>query len=102
MKINFIFAWYDFWIGFYWDAGKNTLYFLPVPMIGLKIKIWGKRCYVLRKRGMFYRPNATGYTDRIEEAGRYTLEEAKRHEYPHDEPVTKWHISEFLKEARHE
>jgi hypothetical protein len=45
--------------------------------------------YALVKRGYYYRPNASGYTDRIAEAGRYTEEEAKRLAYPHgDEPVT--------------
>lgn len=42
----------------------------------------------LMKRGLWYRPNSCGYTDREEEAGRYTLEEAKRHEYLLYEPVT--------------
>ncbi len=42
----------------------------------------------LKKRGLWYRPDAKGYTDRSAEAGRYTREEAKKHEYPHDDPVT--------------
>ena len=46
----------------------------------------------LKKRGLWYRPNACGYTDRQEEAGRYTLEEAKKHEHADDVPVT---IHEF-------
>ena len=50
----------------------------------------------LKKRGLWYRPDAKGYTDRVEEAGRYTPEEAKKHEYKGggawDEPVT---IHEF-------
>lgn len=45
--------------------------------------------YGLKKRGLWYRPNAKGYTDRQSEAGRYTLEEAMKHEYPYDERVTK-------------
>jgi hypothetical protein len=50
-----------------------------IPMFGLK------------KRGYWYRPNARGYTDRNNEAGRYTLVEAKKHEYKRgnaDERVT--------------
>lgn len=35
----------------------------------------------LVKRGYFYRPNAQGYTALASEAGRFTLEEAKKHEW---------------------
>lgn len=42
----------------------------------------------LKKRGYWYRPNACGYTDREEEAGGYTLEEAREHAHPDGEPVT--------------
>lgn len=40
-----------------------------------------KARYGLRKRGLWYRPNASGYTGMSDQAGRYTLEEAKKHEY---------------------
>lgn len=38
-KIRFIFAWYDFWIGLYYDRKYKLLYILPVPFFGIVIKI---------------------------------------------------------------
>jgi hypothetical protein len=38
MKIKPIFAWYDFWVGLYWDRAKRRLYVLPVPMFGFFIQ----------------------------------------------------------------
>lgn len=37
MKVSFIFVWYDFWVGFFWDKTKKKLYFLPIPTIGIVI-----------------------------------------------------------------
>lgn len=34
-----MFAWYDFWVGFYYDKEKRIIYFFPFPMFGLKIKL---------------------------------------------------------------
>jgi hypothetical protein len=42
----------------------------------------------LKKRGLWYRLNACGYTSREEEAGRYTIAEAQEHAHPDGEPVT--------------
>jgi hypothetical protein len=43
MKISFLFAWYDLWIGFFWDSKKKWLYFLPVPMFGIIFKFSPKQ-----------------------------------------------------------
>lgn len=44
--------------------------------------------FVLKKRGLYYRPNGAGYTGNISEAWILTNPEAEKHVYPHDEPVT--------------
>jgi hypothetical protein len=37
MEINLVLAYYDFWIGIFWDRKKRDLYILPIPMIGIRI-----------------------------------------------------------------
>jgi len=38
-RITPIFAWYDLYIGFFWDKERRILYFFPFPTIGLRIKL---------------------------------------------------------------
>jgi hypothetical protein len=38
VKIRLLFAWYDLWIGAYWDRKNRTLYVLPLPCIGVVIE----------------------------------------------------------------
>ena len=42
MKVEFLFAWYDFWIGLYLDRWRGWLYICPVPMFGIVIKFLPK------------------------------------------------------------
>lgn len=44
--------------------------------------------WTVMKRGYYYRPKANGYTSCISEAWILPEAEAKKHEYPHDDPVT--------------
>lgn len=46
LKISFfqvIIAWYDLWIGAYWDIGHRTLYICPLPMLVLRFQFPGKK-----------------------------------------------------------
>lgn len=38
MRIKPIFAWYDLWIGAFYDQKKRRLYVFPFPMIGFYVE----------------------------------------------------------------
>jgi hypothetical protein len=38
MRLGFIFAWYDLWIGAYWDRKMRRLYILPLPCVGIYVQ----------------------------------------------------------------
>lgn len=38
MTIKPLFAWYDLWVGAFWDGRKRRLYVLPLPCIGVVIQ----------------------------------------------------------------
>ena len=38
VRVDPVFAWYDAWVGFYWDREKRWLYVLPIPFLGLVFK----------------------------------------------------------------
>lgn len=46
MKIKVIFAWYDLWIGFFFDMKKVKIYVFPIPMVGLEISLLPKGFYI--------------------------------------------------------
>lgn len=37
MKVRPIFAWYDLWLGAFWDRERRRLYFM-VPMVGIVVE----------------------------------------------------------------
>jgi len=45
MKIEFLFAWYDLWIGFFWNKEKKWLYILPLPCTGIILKFSEKKLW---------------------------------------------------------
>lgn len=38
MRVRPIAAWYDLWIGVYWDRQRRRLYVLPLPCVGIAIE----------------------------------------------------------------
>jgi hypothetical protein len=39
VKIKPVLAWYDLWVGAFWDRAKRKLYILPLPCIGIVFEL---------------------------------------------------------------
>jgi hypothetical protein len=40
-KVKVIFAWYDLWVGIFYDQKKRYVYIFPIPMLGILIELKG-------------------------------------------------------------
>jgi len=43
MKFRIFWAWFDCWIGWYYDVGHRTLYICPLPTLVLRIEFQGEK-----------------------------------------------------------
>lgn len=43
MKFSVFWAWFDFWVGAYYDVGHRTLYICPLPMCVLRFEFSGPK-----------------------------------------------------------
>lgn len=41
-RFTLLFAWYDLWVGAYYDVGHRVLYVLPLPTLVLRFQLPGK------------------------------------------------------------
>ena len=42
MTVKPMFAWYDFWVGAFYDKPRRRLYIFPIPCFGLRIEFGGR------------------------------------------------------------
>jgi hypothetical protein len=42
MSVKPLFAWYDFWIGAFYDRAKRKLYIFPIPCFGIVVTFAGR------------------------------------------------------------
>jgi len=79
VKVHVFFAWYDFWIGWYYDRA-GTLYICPLPMICLMIS-WAKK------------PLRTEMQDFVEMMNSFS------HSQSHREAFRAWRQKRLMEEA---
>jgi len=39
MRLRIFFAWYDLWVGAYWDRDKRALYVCPIPTVVIRLDL---------------------------------------------------------------
>lgn len=39
MRLRFKFAWYDLWVGAFWDRNSRTLYVCPLPCVLISLGV---------------------------------------------------------------
>lgn len=49
-RFQLILAWYDLWIGAYYDIGHRTLYILPLPCLVFRFELKGKKAESLHRK----------------------------------------------------
>jgi hypothetical protein len=49
IRISFLFAWFDLWIGLYFDKKNHILYICPIPCCVIKLEITPRGRYWIRK-----------------------------------------------------
>ena len=49
-KFQLILAWYDLWIGAYYDIGHRTLYILPLPCLVFRFEFSGSKNELLHRK----------------------------------------------------
>ena len=69
MKIRLLFAWYDLWIGVFWDRKTRRLYVLPLPCVGIVVEGMTRMNQEMN--------NATKLTSILRENARATMALAK-------------------------
>lgn len=82
-RLSFLFAWYDFWVGVYWDRRKRCLYIFPIPCFGVVIDCC-TYCAIMTR--YLQPPRIQGYTvidgDGVDqELARETLKPISKAEY---------------------
>ena len=38
-RVTPMFAWFDLWVGAFWDQKKRALYLFPLPMLGVRVEL---------------------------------------------------------------